>query len=74
MRIAVRVGVGVVGTVRRDPFDGAALQSQRADEGDGVLRGFPEREAAMGQQPVVTERDSETGDDVERDGDADGLP
>ena len=75
MRIALAVGVGVMRAVGRDPFDRAALQRQRAQDGHGVLERLHEFEAAMGEQAMESEHDANlAGEIVEHERDDDRTP
>lgn len=56
IRIARSIGVLVMHTVLGDPFQGP-LTGQRAAEQQSVLQPFQDLEAAVGDQPVVAERD-----------------
>ena len=67
VRVAFFVGVRVVLAVRRDPPDRSALHRQRAEEAREVLDGFRRLEAAMGQQPVIAQRDPQAARDVGHD-------
>lgn len=69
VRIARPIGVCVVLTVLRNPFDGTTLKCERAENGQRILEGLRHRQAPMRKKPVKPKRDAERGYDVKSDSD-----
>jgi hypothetical protein len=69
VRIALRVGVGVVLAVVGDPLDDRALHRPAAHDRQQVAHARGRLERAVGQQAVVADRDAEAGGEVEGDED-----
>jgi hypothetical protein len=61
VRVAVIVGEGVVLSVVGDPVDHRALHRHRAERRQRVLDRPRRVEGAMGEHPVVADRDAEPG-------------
>src|SRR5437588_9046683 len=59
VRIPRLVGELMMDSVRRDPGDRTAFESQRAADGQKVLDPFRRLERTMCQQPVVSHSDAE---------------
>mmetsp|Transcript_41818 Transcript_41818/g.126599 ORF Transcript_41818/g.126599 Transcript_41818/m.126599 type:complete len:212 (-) Transcript_41818:248-883(-) len=75
VHVPLRLGAAMVVPVRGHPIDGVALQCQGAAVGEEVFEHLGRLEGAVGQLPVVRERDAEeAGDDVARPEAAEGLP
>eukprot|EP00408_Alexandrium_pacificum_P006643 CAMPEP_0171233170 /NCGR_PEP_ID=MMETSP0790-20130122/40781_1 /TAXON_ID=2925 /ORGANISM="Alexandrium catenella, Strain OF101" /LENGTH=174 /DNA_ID=CAMNT_0011699419 /DNA_START=339 /DNA_END=863 /DNA_ORIENTATION=- len=75
VHVALGLGAGVVVAVRGDPVDGVALQRQHAAVGKEVLEPLGRLEGAVGQLPVVGQRDAKhAGDEVPQQEASEGLP
>jgi hypothetical protein len=65
MGVTVDVGEGVVLAVVGDPGDDPSLDGHRAQNGDDRPERARRLEGAVGEQPVVAQRDAQCRDDVE---------
>jgi hypothetical protein len=65
MRVARLVGVLVMATVHGDPPQERPLDRHRAEDGEDELHRDVRLERAVNEQPMVTDRDSQAGQDVE---------
>lgn len=58
VRIAFGVGVGMMKAVRGDPLNRSVLTGQTTHEGQKILQGFGNFEAAVSEQAVIAQSDS----------------